>query len=56
MRHGYLLSEGQFSTIDLPGATFTRAAAINSRGDIVGSGIVAGVFHGFLLSSREQER
>src|SRR5437588_5947375 len=37
-RHGYILSEGQFTTaLQYPGSTFTVAAGINSRGDIVGS-------------------
>jgi hypothetical protein len=50
------VSTGQFSAIDLPGATFTRAAAINPQGDIVGSGIVGGVFHGYLLTRQHQAK
>lgn len=40
----------RFVKIDFPGATFTRAAGINARGDIVGFyGDVNGGTHGFLL-------
>jgi len=47
---GYLLHGGVFSTIAFPGATFTGAAAMNERGDLVGRYQNAdGVFHGFLL-------
>ena len=39
-----------FTTIDVPGASSTAAAAINSRGDIVGAYNTAdGMSHGFLL-------
>ena len=48
-RHGFLLSGGQFSTIDFPGATFTSADAINQRGDILGRYTVDGVSRGYLL-------
>jgi len=48
--HAYLLSGGQFSAFDYPGATFTGGTAINLRGDIVGRYRDANnVFHGFLL-------
>jgi probable HAF family extracellular repeat protein len=49
--HGFLLSQGNFSTIDFPGALFTDAVGINSNGDIVGEYIdgSAGI-HGFLLT------
>jgi len=40
-----------FSSIDVPGATFTNAWDMNSRGDIVGSyRDASGRFHGYLLS------
>jgi uncharacterized membrane protein len=59
-RHGFLLSEGQFTTIDPPGAVFTNPLGINERGDIVGRYCVTtpcqpespGV-RGFLLSDGE---
>lgn len=47
--HGFLWQRGRFSTLDLPGATGTSAAAINDRGQIVGTYIDAdGLPHGFL--------
>lgn len=36
--HGYLLRRGQLTTLDLPGLTWTVAAAINDRGDVVLNG------------------
>ncbi len=40
----------EFVSIDYPGATFTQAVGINSRGDIVGGyRDVAGKMHGFFL-------
>ena len=53
--HGFLLNRtGQFVAVDVPGANFTRATAINLRGDIVGIYRLltdpAVVRHGFLLS------
>jgi uncharacterized membrane protein len=52
--HGFLLSEGRFTSIDVPGATFTFADGINSEGDIVGAyttdpKLPATTYHGFLL-------
>ena len=35
--HGFLLSKGEFTVIDFPGAQGTIARGINSRGEIVGS-------------------
>jgi uncharacterized membrane protein len=52
--HGFLLSQGEFTTIDPPGSILTGAAGINSRGDIVGPYFTAdGKSHGFLLSGGE---
>ena len=34
--HGFLLSHGQFTTVDFPGALGTLANGINASGDIVG--------------------
>jgi hypothetical protein len=49
--HGLLMSDGNFTTIDFPGAAFTGAYGINPRGDIAGRyRDAAGVTHGFLLS------
>lgn len=48
--HGFLLDDGVFTTIDLPGAAFTEPTTINDRGQIVGLFADAGgVLHGFLL-------
>lgn len=45
--HGFLLSKGGFTTIDVPGASFgARVRGINIQGDIVGDTFG----HGFLLS------
>jgi parallel beta-helix repeat protein len=45
------LATGQdFTMIDYPGATGTYAYGINNGGDTVGDYVVAGVYHGFLLS------
>ncbi|MGH7626791.1 MAG: hypothetical protein ACREOJ_15925 [Gemmatimonadaceae bacterium] len=48
--HGFLLSGGQLTTIDVAGATATALTAINARGDMVGGYIDAsGLAHSFLL-------
>jgi uncharacterized membrane protein len=52
--HGFLLSDGVYTTLDVQGAAITQARGINSRGDIVGTYQVTpskpgGDFHGFLL-------
>lgn len=41
--------EGQFESINVPGAIGTRAFGINPQGEIVGSYTASGVTHGFLL-------
>jgi probable HAF family extracellular repeat protein len=49
--HGYLLSGGQYTTLDYPGATYTFGNGINAQGQIVGLyNDASGVTHGFLLS------
>jgi uncharacterized membrane protein len=40
MQHGFLLSGGQYTTLDVPGATSTVARGISPSGDIVGSYVV----------------
>ena len=47
--HGFLLSEGDLTSVDVAGATRTGATGINARGDIVGRYVTDGVSHGFLL-------
>ena len=58
--HGFLLSRGvirgEFTTIDVPGATSTAAFGINGRGDIAGVyRDTNGKQHGFLLSRKEED-
>ena len=49
--HGFLLSEGAFTTIDPPGAILTKAHGINPGVDIVGLYVdSSGKQHGFLRS------
>jgi uncharacterized membrane protein len=44
--HGFLLSNGVFTTLDYPGATDTVALGINDKGQIVGT--YDGFSYGFL--------
>ena len=46
--HGFLLSDGTYTTIDVPGAQYTLATAINNSGQIVGGFADATGTHGFL--------
>jgi hypothetical protein len=48
--HGFLLSGGRLTTIDVPGPIRTIGFGINERGDIVGGYADGAGFHGFLLS------
>ena len=49
--HGFLLSGGAFTTIDVPGAAFTSyASEINDASEIVGRFDIPGTNSGFLLS------
>jgi len=55
--HGYLVSGGEFSTIDFPDASYTSAIGINPRGDIVGHYYGANrIDHGFLLTKENQNQ
>ena len=55
-RHGFVLEEGVYTPLDVPGATFgTLAYGINDRGQIVGyynEGTLEGTIHqhGFVRS------
>lgn len=51
--HGYVLCDGQFTTIDVPGAEFTSANGMNSEGIIVGPYEVGGVRHAYLWHDGE---
>ena len=54
--HGFLLREGEFTTIDVPGAIATSAYGINARGDIAGAfNIDASHAVGFLRTRRERD-
>jgi uncharacterized membrane protein len=47
--HGFLWDDGDFTTIDVPGAAATTVLGINDRGQMVGSYIDGeGRYHGFL--------
>jgi uncharacterized membrane protein len=51
--HGFLWDDGDYETIDVPGAAATLATGINNRGQIVGSYIdAAGNYHGFRRSRK----
>jgi uncharacterized membrane protein len=54
-QHGYLLRKGRFTSIDVPGSTFTGGYGINSEGDIVGHYGVPplGKMNGFLFRNGE---
>jgi len=55
IRHGYLLRQGEFVTIDPPGAVNTQADAINDDGVIVGLyEDQAGVFHGYKATPKDE--
>jgi hypothetical protein len=47
--HGFLLHEGQYTSIDFPGEPFTECHCINDRGVITGLyQDAAGISHGFI--------
>jgi len=47
---GFLIDDGEFTPLLVPGSTITRAFDINPAGDIIGVYVnSAGVFHGFVL-------
>jgi uncharacterized membrane protein len=54
--HGFLLSDGEFTTIDFPDAHAAAAFGINARGDIVGPyNDASGNGHGFLLNPEKSD-
>ena len=54
--HSFLLREGEFTTIDVPGAIATSAYGINARGDIAGAfNIDASHAVGFLRTRGERD-
>jgi len=49
---GFLMDDGEFTALFVPGSTLTRVLDINPRGEIIGNYISsAGVFHGFVLNN-----
>ena len=51
-RHGFLLSKGVYTTLDVPDAAFTVAQGINNAGQIVGLYVDRDdKEHGFVLSN-----
>src|SRR5262249_23044537 len=53
--HGFLLKNGVFVSIDVPGALHTRAFGINSNGTIVGAYVDSSGKHAF-VATRNQEQ
>lgn len=48
---GYVIDDGEFTPLLVPGSTFTTAWDVNPRGDIVGVfRDAAGAFHGYVLT------
>jgi hypothetical protein len=52
--HGFVMSLGQYTTLDYPGASFTNANGINRRGQIVGTYGIPGTRRqcGFIYDAR----
>jgi probable HAF family extracellular repeat protein len=51
IQHGFLLDNGTYTTLDVPGSTSTQAWGINDSGEIVGTYADAGGGqHGFLAT------
>jgi uncharacterized membrane protein len=49
--HGYVLTDGVLTNIDVPGAEYTSACGINNAGEIVGTyESPDGLYHGFLAT------
>ena len=45
--HGFVLSDGEYTTVDVPGADWTEVYSINAKGEIVGAYEDADGVHGF---------
>ena len=56
MRRCGMRSADRFITIDVPGASATRAFGINAGGDVVGSYVASGKTYGFIASATRQHR
>ena len=51
--HGFVKNGTNYTTLDVPGAIFTLANAINNRGEVPGLYLDASGYHGFLWSHGE---
>jgi len=52
--HGFLISKGEFRTLDFPGATLTQAFGLNNHDEVVGQYVDAsGLTHGFIFDDGE---
>jgi uncharacterized membrane protein len=52
--HGFVLSDGQITTVDGPGgSTLTIVTGIDPRGEMVGRYTLNGITHAFLMSGGE---
>ena len=48
-QHGFVLRNGAYATIDVPGGTNTGVFSVNAKGEIVGSyNDASGVTHGYV--------
>jgi hypothetical protein len=48
--HGFLLSDGIYTTFDVHGSTRTQLQGINPQGEVVGWHVSGGVTHGLVLT------
>jgi uncharacterized membrane protein len=53
--HGFLLNRRGFTTIDVPGASLTRAFGINPQGEIAGSYVDVHGPHGFIATRHHRD-
>ncbi len=52
--HGFLISKGEFRTLDFPAATLTQAFGLNNHDEVVGQYVDAsGLTHGFIFDDGE---
>src|SRR5229473_5284985 len=55
VNHGFLLADGELTTLDFPLSTFTQALGLNDHGDVVGAYMdAAGLTHGFIFDGKGQ--
>src|SRR5262249_32204365 len=47
--HGFVLSDGEFTVIDVPGSTYTNSTALTAHGEVIGRYIADGVGYGYVL-------